>query len=226
MGSHANRRHFQIVVAATKQLGIGSNGVMPWSLKEDMAYFKKLTSTTRDSEKRNAVIMGRRTWESIPAKFRPLPGRLNLILSRSVGQEENLGALSNGAKQSCKTDETGVHMAHSLTSALEWLASPVNCKGVESVFVIGGGQVYQEAIQSDLCTVIHLTSIDKEFHCDTFFPPIDTNTYKLWGASEPKTQDGVRFAFICYTRVGLEVVDLPPALAARHGEYQVQLAWL
>ena len=73
---------FQLVVAAAKNMGIGKEGGLPWSLPGDMAYFKDLTSRTRDAAKQNAVIMGRRTWESIPAKFRPLKGRINVVLTR------------------------------------------------------------------------------------------------------------------------------------------------
>ena len=75
-------RMFQLVVAAAKNMGIGKEGGLPWSLPGDMAYFKYLTSRTRDAAKQNAVIMGRRTWESIPAKFRPLKGRINVVLTR------------------------------------------------------------------------------------------------------------------------------------------------
>ena len=64
-----------------------------------MAYFKELTVRTLDPAKQNAVIMGRRTWESIPQKFRPLAGRLNIVLSRSDAQDENSASAANGAKQ-------------------------------------------------------------------------------------------------------------------------------
>ena len=84
------RRGFQIVVAATRQLGIGVNGDLPWKVSGDMKYFKELTKVTRDRAKRNAVVMGRNTWESIPEKFRPLPGRLNVVLSRSAQNNENV----------------------------------------------------------------------------------------------------------------------------------------
>ena len=77
-------RAFQIVVAATRdEMGIGLDGALPWRLPKDMAYFKAVTSRVDEPGARNAVIMGRKTWESIPAKFRPLPGRLNVVLSAS-----------------------------------------------------------------------------------------------------------------------------------------------
>ena len=78
------RRTFSLVVAACKNNGIGKDGKLPWSLPGDMAHFKRVTSHTIDDSKQNAVIMGRKTWNSIPEKFRPLPKRLNVILSREV----------------------------------------------------------------------------------------------------------------------------------------------
>ena len=69
---------------------------MPWKLPGDMAYFKELTTRTADASKQNAVVMGRKTWESIPAKFRPLPGRVNVVLSRSMGGDEKHAAFMNG----------------------------------------------------------------------------------------------------------------------------------
>ena len=70
-------RHFSIVVAASTSLGIGKGGDLPWKLAEDMAFFKTLTSVVTSPGAKNAVIMGRKTWQSIPKKFRPLNGRLN-----------------------------------------------------------------------------------------------------------------------------------------------------
>ena len=95
-------RNFQLVVACTRQWGIGKAGTMPWKLKLDVAYFKALTTRTADPQKQNAVIMGRKTWESIPTKFRPLAGRINVVLSRAplfAGNLENCGHHANGGLQ-------------------------------------------------------------------------------------------------------------------------------
>ena len=81
---------FNLIVAACgKSLGIGLNGELPWKLKSEMKYFAETTTKTKDFDKMNAVIMGRKTWESIPLKFRPLKNRFNVILSRQADYSLN-----------------------------------------------------------------------------------------------------------------------------------------
>lgn len=121
------RRNYQVVVAATREMGIGKDGKLPWRLPSDLKFFKEITVTTSEPGKKNAVVMGRKTWESIPYKYRPLPGRLNVVLSRCG----SLGTLS----------DDNVIVCGSILSALELLARSPYCSSVEKVFVIGGGQI-------------------------------------------------------------------------------------
>lgn len=118
--------------------------------------------------------------------------------------------------------DNGVLMAHSLEHALQLLAAPELAAKVEAVFVIGGGQVYAEAVQSSLCSAIHLTQVDKDYDCDTFFPPIDAKRFKLWSASPPMVEGDTSYTFMCYTAASLPgAPQLPPAMASRHEEQQV-----
>lgn len=78
----ARRAPVCLVVAASERLGIGLDNHLPWRLPGDMAAFKRITSTAPRPDAPNAVIMGRKTWESIPPKFRPLAGRTNVVLTR------------------------------------------------------------------------------------------------------------------------------------------------
>ncbi|KAI6677699.1 hypothetical protein NL676_038495 [Syzygium grande] len=77
------QRTHQVVVAATRDMGIGKDGKLPWRLPSDLKHFKSITFTTTDPGKKNAVIMGRKTWEIIPTEHRPLPTRLNIVFARS-----------------------------------------------------------------------------------------------------------------------------------------------
>jgi dihydrofolate reductase len=79
-----------LIAAVTRQNGVGANGTLPWRLPKEMAHFRKATSSLAGAphqESMNAVVMGRKTWQSIPPKFRPLKGRINVVVSRQSGEE-------------------------------------------------------------------------------------------------------------------------------------------
>ena len=84
---------FSLIVAMDSQNGIGKNGQLPWHLPADLKHFKEITCTVRDPKKQNVVLMGRKTWDSIPEKFRPLPGRINVVLTRHPDLKFPLGVL-------------------------------------------------------------------------------------------------------------------------------------
>lgn len=218
-------RTFQIVVAATKQWGIGKGGTLPWSLPGDMRYFKELTSRTADPLKQNAVIMGRKTWESLPAKFRPLPGRLNVVLTRGGSDAGGENVCGNGGAALAEAGKMeGVHLSSSLEGAMQLLSGPEFEGSVESVFVIGGGQVYADCMQSPALSAIHLTLVESEVECDTFMPAVDESRFRLWTATSPQRDrpEGARYSFLCYTRAAEEAPAgvMPAGVKGRHEETQ------
>ncbi|KAI8882057.1 dihydrofolate reductase [Backusella circina FSU 941] len=156
---------FALVVAATEDLGIGLLSNLPWRIPKDMAFFKQVTtkipSTTSTP---NAVIMGRVTWESIPPKFRPLDNRFNIVVSRNP---------TYNLKQADTTQPNTI-LVDSLDKAFH--AIPPN---TPRTFVIGGAQMYKMAIQHANCTHILLTRIRSKVECDTFFPDINGDHYRL-----------------------------------------------
>ena len=184
-------RNFHIVVAADRNRGIGKDGSLPWKLPGDMAYFKSVTATTKDPNKRNAVIMGRKTWDSIPPRFRPLKDRLNIILTRRP-QAFNDAAV---AAHSGSGGHQPALLAHDLDEAL----SLCDSEDVESVFVIGGGAVYEEALNHPRCASIYLTEIDAEFPCDTFLPAFEEQ-FANKQVQAQQEDGGVRYCFAVYTR--------------------------
>jgi dihydrofolate reductase len=105
----------------------------------------------------NVVIMGRKTWDSVPERFRPLKGRLNVVLSRSFPSDPWDGSGSD--KEPIKLP--------SLTAALEGLSQS---KTVDKVFVIGGAEIYKAALEAKEAKRILLTRVLTDFECDTFFP--------------------------------------------------------
>ncbi|XP_039125112.1 putative bifunctional dihydrofolate reductase-thymidylate synthase isoform X2 [Dioscorea cayenensis subsp. rotundata] len=184
---HDTRRTFQVIVAATRNLGIGKDGKLPWKLPSDLKFFKEVTMATSDPGKKNAVIMGRRTWESIPVQNRPLPGRLNVVLTRS-------GSFDLATAENVVT-------CGSMTSALDLLAASPYCLSIEKVFVIGGGQVLSEALNATGCEAIHFTDIETSIECNTFIPPINFSVFQPWYSSHPSVENDIRFSFVTYVRV-------------------------
>ncbi|XP_039052875.1 bifunctional dihydrofolate reductase-thymidylate synthase-like [Hibiscus syriacus] len=185
--SKSSLRNYQVVVAATREMGIGKDGKLPWRLPSDLKFFKELTVTTSDPEKKNAVVMGRKTWESIPLENRPLPGRLNVILTRSQSPDITTGE--------------NVVIRGSIPSTLELLAEVPYCFSIERVFVIGGGQIFRETLHAPGCEAIHITEIETNFECDTFIPSIELSCFQPWYSSTPLVENDVRFSFATYVRV-------------------------
>jgi len=170
---------FAVVVAADSANGIGKDGDLAWRLPGDLAFFRRLTTTARPGV-HNAVVMGRRTWQSIPAKFRPLPGRLNLVVSRDAAFEPGGRAL----------------VATSLEEALARAASEPD---VAAVFVIGGGELYRAALAHPECRAIYLTRIEGTYGCDTFFPALPS-AFERTEASPRQEENGIGYVFEIWRR--------------------------
>lgn len=171
------REKFDIIVAADLNLGIGKNNALPWRISKDLKYFKDLTSATPVPEVLNAVIMGRKTWESIPAAHRPLKGRINIVLTSNPNYPM----------------PPGHFVSPSLDQALEMLMPAP----VDRVFIIGGAQVYNEAMQHPSCGLLYLTQVRHVFDCDTFLPQFK-QVFQLLSCSEVESEDNLEFCFKVY----------------------------
>lgn len=171
---------FTIVVAMDRKRGIGLNGQLPWHLPGDLKHFQRLT-TEAPPGKINAVLMGRKTWESLPEKFKPLPKRLNVVLTR----------------QPSLFVPAGVLVAASLTAALQALAEPA--RRVDQIFVIGGASLFTEALRRPECQRIELTEIDAEYPADTVFPDLPAELVRQ-DVSADLEEAGTRYRFVAYVR--------------------------
>ena len=149
-----------LIVAATRNQVIGLENQMPWHLPADLRYFKQCTLG-------KPIIMGRKTWESLG---RPLPGRLNIVISRQA-DAELAGA------------EVFADLASAIERGQEWAAQ----QGVDEVMVIGGGQIYQQAIA--LAQRVYLTRIELELEGDTFFPVLDAGDWQQTSAQAHPAQN-------------------------------------
>ena len=139
----------EIVVAATFKGGIGKNGDLPWpKLSSDLKHLNKTTTTTQDASKRNGVIMGRKTWSSLPPFMRPLKGRKNIVVTSTALDE--------------------VSTARSVKEAVDALQADPE---IGKIFILGGEGIYRASLEEGLVTKVHLTRIACDpWECDTRFP--------------------------------------------------------
>jgi dihydrofolate reductase len=152
-----------LVAAIAANRTIGKDGQLVWRNKEDMAHFKELTTG-------KIVIMGRKTWESIPPKFRPLPDRVNVVVTRNREYELPDNVMS----------------ATSIEDALYRYR-------MNDIMIIGGAEIYASSISKADC--LELTEVANDLDGDTFFPEVDKN---IWKETARVEKEG--FAFVTYRR--------------------------
>lgn len=167
---------FDLIVAMDDRNGIGKQGGLPWTLPADLRHFREITVRTEKAGMQNAVIMGRRTWISIPPKFRPLPDRINVVLSRDPDFPAVQGAL----------------LARSLPDTAQVLAEAGSAP--ETVFIIGGQQIYEAALREASCRRIYVTRVRGDFGCDAFFPTIPAQFQKI-RSGPVQSENGIEFYF-------------------------------
>ena len=146
---------------------IGDGTAIPWRLSEDLLHFKQVTAE-------GAVVMGRRTWDSLPERFRPLPGRRNIVISRTVDWSAD-----------------GADVASSPETALE-------LAGDSPVWIIGGGEIYHLFLP--LASRLEVTELDLDVPGVTTAPPLD-DTWRETAASEwMLSATGIRYRFVTHLR--------------------------
>lgn len=171
-----------LIWAQTPDRVIGAEGTMPWHVPEDLAYFKQVTHGS-------PVIMGRRTWESLPEAFRPLPGRVNVVVTGDDARAEQL--TQEGALTASSLDEAAA------------VAQP-HAAETSTIWIMGGGAIYAEALEKGLARVASVTQLDLNVDGDTYAPVLDPQQWQLvsampeqgWEASE----SGIGYRFETYAR--------------------------
>jgi dihydrofolate reductase len=156
----------KLIYARASNGVIGRQNTLPWHLPEDLVQFKRLTLGC-------PVIMGRKTWDSLPPRFRPLPGRLNVVITRQSGWQAE-----------------GAQVAHSITEACAL------CPPESTAWIIGGAELYAQALP--LAQEVVVTEIDQAFDGDAFAPTLGAKWHE--SARESHTAaSGLAFSFVSYT---------------------------
>jgi dihydrofolate reductase len=154
-----------LIYARSRNGVIGKGGKLPWHLPEDLAHFKSKTMGA-------PVIMGRKTWDSLPPKFRPLPGRRNIVVTRQAGWR------ADGAERAASLEEA---------AAL--------CADAETAWITGGTEIFNLSLR--MAHVAEVTEIDAFFEGDTFAPTLGPEWREV--AREPRVSAaGLGFSFVTY----------------------------
>lgn len=171
-----------LIYARARNGVIGRNNTLPWHLPEDLAHFKATTLGC-------PVIMGRRTWDSLPPRFRPLPGRVNVVLTRDPHWQGTCVAQPQ-AQADQKSVNTPLHFA-SLENALSALQHH------PEVWVIGGAQIYAQALP--LADCVEVTEIGQDFAGDAYAPTLGPE-WKEAAREHHTSASGLPFCFVRYLR--------------------------
>ena len=158
-----------LIYARSRNNVIGVNGDLPWHLPEDLAHFKRTTLG-------QPVIMGRVTWESIPHKFRPLPGRTNVVVSRQAS-----------------FSAPGAQVVASLQAAVDLFPAG------DVVWLIGGAQLYAQAMP--LAKQLVITEIDADYEGDAFAPAIDADQWKETQRTQHTSAQGLGYSLVTLQRI-------------------------
>lgn len=163
-----------LIVAVDKERGIGKNNDLMWNLPDDMKFFKETTQG-------QIVVMGRKNYDSIPERFRPLPGRQNVVLTRNKDFQA----------EGCE-----------IFNSLEDCLSHYQNESERIVFIIGGGEIYRLALEADVVDTMYITHIDHAYGADTFFPNFDTSKWTIENLGEHPTDEkhSASFKFVKYTK--------------------------
>jgi dihydrofolate reductase len=163
-----NSPRIALIAAVARNGAIGRNNQLLWHEPADQRHFRATTQG-------HAVLMGRKTWDSLPERFRPLPNRRNLVVSRQAGLQL-----------------PGAEVFDSVQAALQAL------QGTDRVFVMGGGELYAQALP--LAAELVLTEIDADLDGDVFFPAFDRSQWLADAGPVAQAGDGSHYRFVRYTR--------------------------
>jgi len=174
---------FSIILAVDERNWLWKNNDLAWKIQADMKYFKEITTKTNDLAKMNAVIMWRKTRESIPGKFRPLLERVNCILTRSIKKDDIWS----------KIDDFVLYF-NSLEHCLSELESKEN---IENIFIIWWAQLYNSVLNNPMLDKIYLTKVKWDFDCDVFFDWVPEN-FNVESYLDYEVDNNIEYSFLVY----------------------------
>lgn len=183
------RKPVRLIAAVSEQRGIGKNGKVPWNLPDEFQYFlKNVTSVSRPG-KMNLMVWGKVCWYSNSTTMFPLPNILHVVLSKTM----------------TAAPDHAHFVREDFDSAVRMAAEPPLADLIETIWVVGGTQVYMDAMQHPWCDLLYLTDVMGDFDCDVFFPEFDQEQFKLQDKfpgvpNEIQEECGIQYKFQVFKR--------------------------
>ncbi|XP_027858206.1 dihydrofolate reductase [Xiphophorus couchianus] len=176
------KKPVQLIAAICNNMGMGKDGTLPWSLPSEFQYFLNTITRVSRPGNINLLIWGRLCWNSHSENMFPLANSLHVVLSKT------LSSAPDHAHFLCQDFESAVRLA----------ALPPLSDIIETIWILGGTQVYEDALKHPWCDLLYLTDVMADFDCDVFFPEFDRELFKLQEKfpdvpSEIQEENGIRF---------------------------------
>lgn len=172
-------KNFSIILASDSKNWLWKDWDLAWRLSTDLKYFKKTTVCTSNPDSINVLLMWRKTWDSIPEKYRPLPWRINTVLTRNKDFNDN--------------------WCISFTSIDEFFINIEKLNNVENIFIIGWANIYNQLLKNKNLKKIYLTKVEWDFNCDVFFDWVPDD-FLLESESEEQEENWIKFRFQIYKK--------------------------
>ncbi|KAL4659307.1 dihydrofolate reductase-like [Arapaima gigas] len=187
----------RLIAAACRNGGIGNEGGLPWNLPKEFQFFLDTVRTVSKPGKKNLIVWGRDCWFSAPESLHPIANSLHAILSRTL-----------------KTAPPHAHyVCRDFDSAVSLACTPPLDDLLETIWIVGGTEVYREALRHPYCDLLYLTDIMAEFECDTFFPEFNQNLFRLQDSfpgvpDEIQEECGIRYKFQVFKKTAQPESDM------------------
>lgn len=172
--------NFSIILAIDSKNGIGKSNNLPWYIPNDLKHFRNITTYTKWCYQKNVVIMGRKTWDSIPNIYKPLNNRINIIISNTITNNNN-----------------NYFVVKSLDRAFELTK---DFHDVYKIFIIGGKSLYTETFNNPYCQEIYLTRVFFDFNCNTIIDNFNLDNFDLIESSDKLQNNNYFYQFETYKR--------------------------
>ncbi|CAJ1057136.1 dihydrofolate reductase isoform X1 [Xyrichtys novacula] len=189
------KKPVRLIAAACRGMGIGKDGKLPWHLPSEFQYFLNTITQVSKPGKMNLLVWGKLCWYSNPETMFPVANNLHVVLSKT------LNTVPDHAHFLCQNFETAILLA----------VRPPLADLIETIWVVGGTQVYKEALKHPWCDLIYLTDVMADFDCDVFFPEFDRRLFKEQERfpgvpSKIQEENGIKYRFQVFKKETADAV--------------------